>query len=268
MEILEGIEKGRTGWWGNELGMFFLSLAMNLWVYPLLVAATLGFIALFPAGFLVLKIFTPWTHGRIMRWLIWCYGRVWITINAPFVKFSREGFQGKKIPTPSILVVNHLSFFDIYCMALLPFFDAVFAVRDWPFKIPWYAPFMHLAEYLKMERIGWDGTLQAAQKIFAPKGLLLFFPEGHRSRNGGLKRFYSGPFKLAVETGVPIVPLCLTGTDILLPPGKWWMRPAKIRLAMLPPVDPTAFQGPLAHLELKRKVKGLIAQKLAETKRP
>jgi 1-acyl-sn-glycerol-3-phosphate acyltransferase len=264
MTVAEGIRCERrglsqTGGWG-----FWSALLMNLWVYPGLVLLTLFFIAFFPFLFPLTKRLTRWDTGRVVRFFIWCYGRGWIALCSPFVRFSREGFERVTIPRPCIFVVNHLSFFDIYCMALLPMSDAVFAVRSWPFKLFWYAPFMRLAEYLDLETIGWEGTLSAGKRILSRKSNLLFYPEGHRSRTGRLNRFHSGPFRLAVETGVPVVPLCLSGTEVLLPPGKWWMKPAAVRLAVLPPVDPRHFEGPLAHLELKKQVKGLMAEKLTE----
>ena len=73
-------------------------------------------------------------------------------------------------------------------------------------------------------------------------------PEAHRSRNGKLGRFYSGAFKVAVETGVPVVPLCITGTDEMLPPGRWWLRPARvclIRRSLSLCLDPTPISIPL-----------------------
>jgi 1-acyl-sn-glycerol-3-phosphate acyltransferase len=48
---------------------------------------------------------------------------------------------------------------------------------------------------------------------------------------------------MAIETGLPLVPLCITGTDILLPPEKHWLHPADVRLRALPAVDPAGFHG-------------------------
>lgn len=267
MDVAQGIRSDSQGFSRTKRRGFFFALLMNLWVYPGLVLLTVMFLLVFPLLFPLTKLLTGWDRGKVVRFFIWCYGRGWITLCAPFVRFSREGFKGWAIPRPCIFVVNHLSFFDIYCMALLPMSDAVFAVRSWPFKLFWYAPFMRMAEYLDLERIGWEGTLSAAKRILQRKSSLLFYPEGHRSRTGELQRFHSGPFRLAVETGVPVVPLCLSGTDTLLPPGKWWMKPAVVSLAVLPPVYPESYTGPLAHLELKKQVKGRMAEKLAEMRR-
>lgn len=183
---------------------------------------------------------------------------------APFVRFRREGFKEGRIKPPCILVVNHLSFFDTYCMALLPFSDVTFAVRAWPFRMPWYAPFMHIARYLNVEDMSWEEISETGSQVISEDGALLFFPEGHRSRDGQLRRFFSGAFKVAVETGAEIVPLCIAGTNELLPPGRWWLKPARVTLKALEPVAPKGFTGPSAHRELRKAVKGRMSRALGE----
>jgi 1-acyl-sn-glycerol-3-phosphate acyltransferase len=227
------------------------AVVMTLVVYPLLAAWTLVGILIFPVGFLIWKVATRWSSGRIMRCFVWIYGRGWMVLVSPFVRFRREGFRGEKIRGPAILVVNHLSFFDTYCMAILPFSDVTFAVRSWPFRMFWYAGFMRLAGYLDVESMNWEENLAASRRVLEKDGFLLFFPEGHRSRDGRLQRFYSGAFRLSRELDCPVIPLCLTGTDRLLPPGRLWLRPARITLRVLPPVKPTAFAN---HGEMRRLV--------------
>jgi 1-acyl-sn-glycerol-3-phosphate acyltransferase len=237
---------------------------MNLTVLPLMLVWTVLGILFFPALFPVWKITTRWSRERIMRQMIWLYGRGWLAIMAPFVRFNREGFNQEEIKPPCILVVNHLSFFDIFCLALMPYNNVSMTVRAWPFKMLWYAPFMHLAGYLNVESMPWQKITQTAVEILSKKGGILFFPEGHRSRNGRLQRFYSGAFKLAVETGTKIVPLCIAGTDELLPAGRWWLKPARVTLRALKPVKPAAFTGPSAHRAIQKVVKHMLAQNLME----
>ncbi|UCF94444.1 MAG: 1-acyl-sn-glycerol-3-phosphate acyltransferase [Desulfobacterales bacterium] len=249
-------------------GGCLLTTVMNLTVIPLILMWTVLGIMLFPLIFVPWKIITRWNADRIMRQFVWLYGRGWVGIMAPFVRFRRNGFKTEKIKPPCILVVNHSSFFDTYCMALLPFSDVTFAIRAWPFKMFWYRPFMRLARYLNVESMEWTQISNTAATIISKGGALLFFPEGHRSRNGKLQRFYSGAFKLAIETGAKIVPLCLTGTDELLPPGRWWLKPARVNLQALAPVDPRAYRGPDAHRTMRRAVKNLMAQSLALQRHP
>jgi 1-acyl-sn-glycerol-3-phosphate acyltransferase len=236
------------------MGFFLATLLMNLICYPLLVAMTFMGILLFPLLYLITKGVTGWPRDRIIRFLIWIYGRVWIGFMSVFTRFETKGFKEQGLPRPAILVVNHLSYFDTYCMALLPVFDVVFAVRSWPFKLFWYRYFMVSAGYLDVESWPWERIARYTQEIFERRGYVLFFPEGHRSRDGRLQPFYGGAFRLAAKTGVPIVPLCITGTDQLLPPGRFWMKPCRIRLTMLTPIETRQNYGGRGHRQLCRDV--------------
>ena len=253
----------------RHLGVWRLlySIPMNLIIYPLVSLWTLSGIIVFPIVFLFWKVALRWENARIMRLFIWFYGRGWLVIMSPFVQFRRMGFVKRTIEPPYIIVINHLSFFDFWCMALLPFSNVVVAVRSWPFRMPWFAPFMRLAGYLDVESLGWAGSLVSGSEIMKKGGSILFFPEGHRSRDGRLQRFYSGPFKLSEETGIKILPLCITGSDMLLPPGSWWMMPAKISLKALTPIDPKDFHRTLGHITLQKHTKAMIAQNLAEMRK-
>lgn len=242
-----------------------LAAAVTTWtIYPLLGLWTLLDIALFPVAFIAWKLVTRWDGGRIMRHFIWLYGRGWMVIVSPFVRLRRQGMEHLRQPRGCILVVNHLSFFDTYCMALLPCHDVTFAVRAWPFRMFWYGRFMRLAGYLDVETSSWDEVRESSAKVLAAGGHLLFFPEGHRSRDGRLQRFYRGAFRLAVETGAPLVPLCLTGTDKLLPPGRLRLEPARVTLRALPAIDPADFSGPNSHRDLARETKRRMAENIRE----
>ena len=198
-----------------------------------------------------------------MRHFIWIYGRAWLCLMFPFVRFKREHLKEHVNDSACILVINHFSFFDTYCMALLPISNIAFTIRAWPFRMPWYSPFMKLAGYLDLETIGWDGAFREGSCLLKRGVSVLFFPEGHRSRDGNVQRFYSGPFKLSVATGIPIVPLCITGTEKLLPPKRWWLFPSTVKLKALPPVSPALFTGEMAHVELRKHVKDLITKNVA-----
>ena len=102
-----------------------------------------------------------------MRLFVWFYGRAWVTVMSPFVRFKRIDLKKNTSEPPYVMVINHLSFFDFYCMGLLPVSDVAAAVRSWPFKMPWYAPFMKLARYLDVEALGPDGSLSAGAEVLS-----------------------------------------------------------------------------------------------------
>ena len=243
---------------------WILTFLLNLSFYPLMTLWILAGILASPFCLLIWKLATGWDLGRIMRHLISIHGYGLIVIVSPFVRFRAEGLN--TIKRPCIMVVNHLSFFDSYFMAALPFHDIIFAVGAWPFKMYWYTLFMRLARYLDVEQGDWNEVLRTSTAAFALQGTVLFFPEGHRSRSGKLQPFYSGAFRLAMETGVPIVPLCITGTETLLPPGHFQLHPAQVRLKARPPLDPAALSG-AAGRALQREVRKQMAHALHEMQR-
>ncbi len=239
---------------------------MNAWMYPGLLLLTACSIALFVVLHPLCRL-RGLSRGQSVRLLIWVYGRAWMLLTRPFASFRREGFKHLVAQRPAILVCNHLSFFDIYCMGGLPCWDVVFTVRAWPFRMFWYAPFMRMAEYVDMETDGIDAGLARCRAQLAKGATVLFFPEGHRSRDGGLQRFHSGAFRLSRETGVPIVPLCLTGTDDLLPAGSLRMAPARIRMRALAPVRPERFPGESGHMTMRKEVRRRMAAELEAMRR-
>jgi len=239
------------------------ALVTNLIAYPLMVLWTLAGGPLFLGALLICKVFLRWETDRTVRFFVWLYGRGWVIFMFPFTRFRREGFDTLDFSRPVILVTNHLSFFDSYFMGGLPASsNLVFVVRAWPFRMLWYTLIMRLARYPDVESLDWEVTEALCMSILKKGGTPLFFPEGHRSRNGRLQRFYSGAFKLATKAGVPVVPLCITGTDRMLPPGRFWLCPTQVRMRALPAVDPAAFPGPLGHRKMRRHIHALMAATL------
>jgi 1-acyl-sn-glycerol-3-phosphate acyltransferase len=244
------------------LGARFQALLLNLCFYPLMSLWIVAGILASPLCLVIWKVATGWSLGRIVRHLISIHGFGLIVMISPWVRFRGEALG--EIKRPCILVVNHLSFFDSYFMAALPFHDIVFAVGAWPFKMYWYTLFMRAARYLDVEQGDWDQVVSTSSECFAQKGAVLFFPEGHRSRTGRMQPFYSGAFRLSKETGVPIVPLCIAGTDTLLPPGRFALHPARVRLRALAPLDPAEFPGASGHVALRREVRERMTRALKE----
>jgi 1-acyl-sn-glycerol-3-phosphate acyltransferase len=236
---------------------------MNCYFYPVAVAWTICFIVLFPTLLPLWKLATGYDKSRIAHDFIWAYGRILLLLVYPFAPLKRGGTNLRKWRgRPVILISNHLSFFDPYLMAALPISDLVFTSRSWPFKMPWYAPFMRIAGYINMEELGWDECLNVSRGFLSRNAAIVFFPEGHRSKDGALQRFYSGAFKIAKETGATIIPICITGSRQMLRPGGPYFRPARMSITALDPVHPQDFAGPLAHVEIRKQVKGQIEQHL------
>ena len=79
-------------------------------------------------------------------------------------------------------------------------------------------------------------SLEAAKKKIVNGTSVMFFPEGTRSRDGKLMRFKKGAFRMAVDLGLPILPLTVTGTRDVLPAGTSDLMPGSARLIIHPPI--------------------------------
>ncbi|HAS89118.1 MAG TPA: 1-acyl-sn-glycerol-3-phosphate acyltransferase [Desulfovibrio sp.] len=233
----------------------FLKLIwINAGIYLSVILWTLTGVIISPFCYLFFTRTLKWEKPETLRKMIWYYGWGSSKLMALFVdiKWPKQG----KLPSPCIIVANHESFFDPYLVSFQPQRNICMAVRNWPFKIPFYGFYMKLANYINVETDDLDAILKQAKLAVEQNATLMFFPEGTRSRNGKLNRFHSGPFHLAMQTGLPIVPLCLTGTYGMLPRGHMLIHPAKIRGRILDPIFPQQFNElQNGHIELRRLVK-------------
>jgi 1-acyl-sn-glycerol-3-phosphate acyltransferase len=104
-------------------------------------------------------------------------------------------------------------------------------------------------------------TLEDAKKKIVDGTSVMFFPEGTRSRDGRLRRFKKGAFRMAVDLGLPILPLTVTGTRDVLPADTSDLMPGTARLIIHPPVSVDSRTVDDCQ-ELCDEVRGIIASAL------
>jgi len=136
---------------------------------------------------------------------------------------------------PVLFVANHSSHMDTpTILRALPRAwrrrTAVAAAADYFYRVPWLAHLVSLAfNTVPVERKG-EGTVPDAASLLArlldDGWSLLVFAEGTRSRDGTVGRLRSGAALLAAEHGLVIVPVHVSGTHAVMPPGRRWMRRA------------------------------------------
>jgi 1-acyl-sn-glycerol-3-phosphate acyltransferase len=106
---------------------------------------------------------------------------------------------------------------------------------------------------------------QAAAQIRGGKTVVIF-PEGTRTRTGELGPFKKGGFAMALDAGVPIVPLATVGGYRTLPPGSLRLRPGRYTILIGQPVDPAAFPDRDSLLkEVRRHIEMLVETARATT---
>jgi 1-acyl-sn-glycerol-3-phosphate acyltransferase len=84
-------------------------------------------------------------------------------------------------------------------------------------------------------------SMKEAEQVMARGLNMTVFPEGTRSRDGRLLPFKKGPFYLAMDSGIPIVPVTILGSELLMPKGSSTIHPGVVTLKFHAPISPTQF---------------------------
>jgi len=112
------------------------------------------------------------------------------------------------------------------------------------FKIPLFGRAMYAARFVAVnrtnKRAAIESVREAARVLQSGLGMLVF-PEGTRSPDGKLLPFKKGPFHLAMEAGVPVVPITVTGSYEAWPKGRMSLHSGEIVVHFHAPIDPHQF---------------------------
>jgi 1-acyl-sn-glycerol-3-phosphate acyltransferase len=175
------------------------------------------------------------------------YGRLYPVARAIMTPIFRAGWRvhlrgADRLPKgPAIICPNHTSVIDSFMLpSVLPrritFVGKAEYLDDWKTR--------HLFPALGMipiDRSGGDASkraLDAAAGVLDRGELFGIYPEGTRSRDGKLRKGHTGPARLALRTGAPLVPVGIIGTRDIQPPGARAprpFRPCEIRIGR--PID-------------------------------
>ncbi|MFE8596001.1 lysophospholipid acyltransferase family protein [Archangium violaceum] len=163
---------------------------------------------------------------------------------------------------PHIFLMNHQSAFDIpVAFAVIPVnirFIAKHALKWIPF-LGWYMAGTGMIFLNRSNRREAMRSLkQAGERIRAGSNILAF-PEGTRSMDGRILPFKKGSFALAVEAGVPIIPIAIEGTRGMLPRGSIRLRRHPIRVKVGQPIATAGRKGPQREA-LMNEVRDVIIQ--------
>jgi 1-acyl-sn-glycerol-3-phosphate acyltransferase len=161
---------------------------------------------------------------------------------------GREHLEG--LASPVLFVANHSSHMDTpVILRALPAAwrrrTAVAAAADYFYRVPWLAHAVSLAfNTVPVQRKG-EAAADAASdlaRLIGDGWSLLVFAEGTRSRDGTVGRLLTGAAVLAAQHELAIVPVHVSGTHAVMPPGRTWMRRARGRQPIAvhfgPPVRP------------------------------
>jgi 1-acyl-sn-glycerol-3-phosphate acyltransferase len=207
-------------------------------------AISLTAIAIFPPLVaLTLLVTLPFDRNRTAPGRLLRLCAAIISRSFPYWRIRIEG-RWPEPHAPYVVVANHQSFLDIFVLSNLPH-EMKWVAKRSLFKIPWIGWCFWMVGDIAVER----GDSASAAKVmdkaqdYLRHGMnVMIFPEGTRSLDGKMLPFKAGAFKLAVDAGVPILPIAVSGTAQGMPKGGPWVRPTRVRVQILEPV-PTGAAG-------------------------
>lgn len=164
------------------------------------------------------------------------WGRKLLKLNG--IDVSVHGAE--HIPSgPCVFVANHVSWVDIWALvARLPGRIRFLAKREL-LLVPVFGWAMKRAGHIPIDRQNRRAAFDAyaeAVRLIQEGTRATIFGEGTRSRDGSLLPLKKGPFVLAIQAGVPVVPVFLEGTYLVLPKGSIVLRPRPIRILVAEPL--------------------------------
>jgi 1-acyl-sn-glycerol-3-phosphate acyltransferase len=174
--------------------------------------------------------------GRLFRLLAVVHQRL-----NPLWRFEVTGTMPADPRRPYVVVSNHESFVDILLISHLPW-EMKWLSKVEMFKIPLVGWLMRLAHDVPLRRGERDSVvaaLAACHDRLQRRVSVMVFPEGTRSASGEMGAFKDGAFRLAIEAGVPVLPLAVHGTRSALRKHDWRLGRAHARVKVLEPIDTT-----------------------------
>src|SRR4051812_24495098 len=146
-----------------------------------------------------------------------------------YFRLSRIGREHVPSDGPVIIAANHRSFLDPFIIATMARRPLYYVAKRELFRNRVQGWFLNALGAFPVDRGNGDAQMiDTAKAILARGDAVLIFPEGTRIRPGALGRPKRGVGRLALETGAPVVPLAIIGTEAIR--RGWRIRPHKVRV--------------------------------------
>jgi 1-acyl-sn-glycerol-3-phosphate acyltransferase len=168
-------------------------------------------------------------------------GVVWSRFNCALVPMfvKVEGKENIDKNTSYIILPNHQSVFDIFLVYGWLGIDIKWVMKKELRKIPGLGFGSAKVGHIFLDRSNKRAAVESlaiAKKKLVDGTSVVIFPEGTRSNNGKLLPFKRGAFKLAVDLGLPILPVTVINTKKILPNKTVNILPGKVRMVIHAPI--------------------------------
>jgi len=204
----------------------------GVWVALVLVLATIA------AGIPAIVLGALWPRRDYVQHAARAWSRAMLAATGARVEWV--GVARTRDETPKVYIANHQSFVDVWALLRILPSRTRFVAKQELRHVPVLGWAMAAGGFIFVDRSNRSRAIHslraAAETIRAGRSVLMF-AEGTRTRDGRLQPFKRGPFHLALEARVPVVPVAITGSWLILPPDSWRVRPGPVRVEFLEPID-------------------------------
>ncbi len=146
-----------------------------------------------------------------------------------YFRMTRIGREHIPAKGPVIVAANHRSFLDPFVIATMARRPMYYVAKKELFRRRWMGWILNALGAFPVDRGAGDAdSIETAKAILARGDIVLIFPEGTRTRPGSLGKPRRGVGRLALETGTPVVPVAVIGTEAVR--RGWRIRPHKVRI--------------------------------------
>ena len=173
-----------------------------------------------------------------------------------------EGLEYVPQSGPVILASNHLAVMDSFYLPLVVRRRITFLAKSEYFTGTgikgWLSRWFFTAVgQVPIDRSNADSAqaaLVTAERVLGEGKLLGMYPEGTRSPDGRLYKGKTGLARLALQTGVPVIPVAMIGTNVVNPPGTTMLRFGRVKVRFGKPMDFSRFEGLAGNRFIERAV--------------
>ncbi|HLN55431.1 MAG TPA: lysophospholipid acyltransferase family protein [Bacteroidales bacterium] len=221
-------------------------------------------VVFFPFTFIIWLLALPFDRKRRVIHALLVWQSTFITFLMPVWKVNISGKEKINRKGTYVIIANHQSLLDILVVNCLRLrFKWVSKAEN--NKVPFLGWYLVMANYLTVDRQNDESKslmLARAYSCLKEGTSVMIFPEGTRSTDGSIGYFRRGAFQLALETGLPVLPLVIDGTGGVLPKHRLIFKgDNRITLNVMEPVFPSSF-GTNDPMELAEKFRKLITSEL------
>jgi 1-acyl-sn-glycerol-3-phosphate acyltransferase len=183
----------------------------------------------------------------------------WLILKTTGVRVKVDGLERLDPRRSYVFAANHQSIYDIpIVFASLPFQLRIIAKESLG-KIPFMGWHLQRTGHVLVDRSKpGAGTVKKMAKLVADGHSLIVFPEGTRSSDGVVARFKGGSFVIALDAGLPIVPISIVGSRRVMLKGRLMVEPGTVSLVVHDPIG-TAGLGRDAARDVAARVHDVVA---------